>query len=81
MKHLLPDFQLNLLEYDLDGKANRECIAITDKQAKRLISFMRGKNIYGNGGFTMWITASLNKDESLKSEQEFISKNKKLNTK
>lgn len=65
-----PDMQLNLIEYSIDNTAKRDCIDITHNQAQKLIAFM-GDTKYERGNFGMWLTASVNKEESLKEESKF----------
>ena len=65
-----PDMQLNLIEYSIDNTAKRDCIDITHAQAQKLIAFM-GDTKYERGNFGMWLTASVNKEESLKEESKF----------
>lgn len=73
MEDKQPDMQLNLIEYSIDNTAKRDCIDITNAQAQKLIAFM-GDTKYERGNFGMWLTASMNKKEALKAQNNFENK-------
>ena len=53
-------YHLDLTETSIENIEKRECIKITEKQAKSLMSFW-GKGTCEKANLKMWITASLNK--------------------
>jgi len=73
MEDKIPDMQLNLIEYNIDNTVKRDCINISHDQAQKLMAFM-GDTKYERGNFGMWLTASLNKEQSLIAEQKYNTK-------